>query len=172
MKKYLLLLVVLMFAFVSCGTKDEIPEWDTSGIAYKNNSDYVPPVEEHETWIRTGFQRKEGTTGIIGYFVSTYIDSSKLNSSYSNTERYTFNSDGTYEWTHVIISGGSITKNFKTNGTYKLYIYSDKYYLFELVNRNKFMFYRVSDAGADITDRITTEEGDVLYADIYAMSLK
>lgn len=172
MKKILLLL--LPFILFSCVLPEEDTRktWDSEYIAFENNSDLVPRDYREETYHDTGFIRNEGTSGIVGKFTKVTIDTGNLYKPYSNVETYIFKDDGTYQWTHVVKSGNSVTTNFKTSGTYKLYIYSDKYYLFELVNRNKFMFYRVSNAGADITDRITTDDGNILYADIYAMSLK
>ena len=162
MKKLLLLLLPLLFisCVLSTGNKKS---WDKDNIAYKNTvSDFTIDNYRSEdgTYVRTGFQRITGETGIIGKFTSVTLDSSNLYKTYQNTERYEFNEDGTYKWTHYIQSGNTVSENFKSEGKYKLYKYSDDYFIFHLYTRgNEACFYRVSNKGLEVIHTITDENG-------------
>ncbi len=161
MKKLFGLLFITLL-FTSCADlmeKNARKKWDKDDIAFENNSDLIPmeTTDEYGTYTKTGFKRLGGTTGIVGEFVRSTIDSSNLNKPWVEVERYIFNDDGTYVWSHKIQKGTTVTKNFKVEGKYKIFKYNKDYYLFGFMNSAGAMFYKVSDLGLEVYSSITVE---------------
>ncbi len=172
MKKLFLLLIP--FLFVSCLPQpEETKDWDKENLSHKNNAEFTVTrtTNESGTYLKTGFERKSGDKGIVGQFLSVTLDTSNLYSQYQNKEEYTFNDDGTYIWTIFIKSGNTISKNFKGQGKYRLFKYSDEYFIFDL-NGYGMKFYKVSDSGLQVIDYLTDESGNRIYAEPYLNSLQ
>ena len=169
------LIAVFLFSllFVSCSNlfnkkdkKAKTPDWDKDGIAYINNSSFVPEDlrSEDGTYVRTGFKRLSGSAGIIGKFQRTTQDTSNLYNTFSEIESYVFDYDtGKVSILHRVTSGNSTTKNFNDIERFHLYKFSDTIFIVE-IESYKTYFYEVSGNGINLFDEYTDGNGTTYYA--------